>query len=68
MDSKEFTIEIFEKALKIYGELPKEEKDLVIEALTMINRHSHTCELRAKRIVRGGCKRKLRSILLRKKI
>ena len=66
MEGKEFTVEIFEKALEIYRELPKEKRDLIIEALTMINRHSHSCELRARRIARGRIQEKVKEYLPQK--
>ena len=50
MEGKEFTVEIFEKALEIYRELPPGEESLIIEALAMVNKHSHICGIRAKKL------------------
>jgi len=48
MESKEFTVEIFEKALKIYRELPEGEEGLIIDALSKIDKLSFPCKVKSR--------------------
>ncbi len=44
MEGKEFTVEIFTKALRIYRELPPGEERLIIAALEKINKLAVLCK------------------------
>ncbi len=44
MEPKEFTVEVFEKALKIYRELPEGKERLIIAALEKINKLAVLCK------------------------
>ena len=57
MEGKEFTVEIFEKALEIYRELPPGEEDLIIEALSKINKLSFSCKVRVREAARRRAKK-----------
>ncbi len=60
MEPKEFTVEIFEKALKIYRELPEGEESLIIEALSKINKLSFPCKVKSKEMARRRAEKEVK--------